>query len=442
NKDALISTDADECTFGLLRFSVMSNLGRYWASPQEVKIRLNEDSFEVEGLDAGKTVYVRDDRVQDAFPYVKNGDGDSADLIGNSESRGAGSDAAGNAGSSARASDEALRLVGLWREKDAETPVYLEFSPDGNIRLYRKAPGREVYLGCGTYEIPEDNRLRVNCSRLGYGAAPVFFEDDYQRTKDALIIIPGPDHTGDDDIFPIDHSIELELTDPAEIPVVTLGDARAAGLDEEADYDVYDVSEKPFYGVWVSASKDRDEAEKTRKKLCEVSPEASVIYTPDWENLSSDPYYCVTANRCKTKSDAEELLKAVKDAGYKNAYVKESGDRNSRTVYFTVYTRDAYEFLSDRVIIKAVVVENLDDGRTETRDLFVDEGTRFDKNCDISSFENYVRGDTPLQWMTKNKDMDPVSEDPSKQGYALIGVFKATVYGPRIDTLISCGWWD
>ena len=46
-------------------------------------------------------------------------------------------------------SSEKDSFEGLWREKNAEAPLYIEFTEDKNLRVYRKEPGIEVLYGCG-----------------------------------------------------------------------------------------------------------------------------------------------------------------------------------------------------------------------------------------------------------------------------------------------------
>lgn len=54
--------------------------------------------------------------------------------------------------------------------------------------------------------------------------------------------------------------------------------------------------------------------------------EPEIVISSDWTNLNEKTYYCVTAGRCESQKDAEELLTAVKDSGYTGAYVKSTGE--------------------------------------------------------------------------------------------------------------------
>ena len=83
---------------------------------------------------------------------------------------------------------------------------------------------------------------------------------------------------------------------------------------------------EPFYGVWVSASKDYGEAQSMADELVDVGFDGTVFVTTDWSNLNSEPWYVVTAGCAKTEGEAQALCERVHTAGYGDAYVKHSGD--------------------------------------------------------------------------------------------------------------------
>ena len=85
-------------------------------------------------------------------------------------------------------------------------------------------------------------------------------------------------------------------------------------------------AKEPFYGVWVSASKDYDEAQAMADELGGAGFAGSVFVTTDWDNLNSERWYVVTAGCAKTESEAQSLCERVRNAGYSDAYVKYSGD--------------------------------------------------------------------------------------------------------------------
>lgn len=83
---------------------------------------------------------------------------------------------------------------------------------------------------------------------------------------------------------------------------------------------------EPFYGVWVSASKDYGEARSTASELGRIGLTGYVFFTTDWSNLNPEPWYVVAAGYSQTESGARALCEKVQNAGYDDAYVKYSGD--------------------------------------------------------------------------------------------------------------------
>ena len=80
-----------------------------------------------------------------------------------------------------------------------------------------------------------------------------------------------------------------------------------------------------FYGVWVSASKNESDVEDVAHRLNELGYDSSIIFSPSWENLNPEPYYCVTAGRYASRSAAEHALDSIHKLGYSDAYIKFSG---------------------------------------------------------------------------------------------------------------------
>lgn len=94
---------------------------------------------------------------------------------------------------------------------------------------------------------------------------------------------------------------------------------------DESDFD-YAVDES-FYGIWIGASKNEDEANEILEKARDNGFEnARVLLSTDWEKLNSDPYYVVTAGTYNSKEDANAELDSVKLAGFTGAYVKDTGE--------------------------------------------------------------------------------------------------------------------
>ncbi len=87
----------------------------------------------------------------------------------------------------------------------------------------------------------------------------------------------------------------------------------------------YESTYPGFYGIWCSAYKSESKAQADAEKLRSYGfYNADVYLTTDWKNLNSEPWYCVSADQCNSKSEANQVLKKVKKY-YKSAYVKHSG---------------------------------------------------------------------------------------------------------------------
>jgi len=217
-----------------------------------------------------------------------------------------------------------------------------------------------------------------------------------------------------------------------------------------------DLSQHPFYGVFVSAVKDSESAHEQLIKLGEIGYSAEIVYSPEWEELNPEPYFCVSAGRYDTKEKADSLLEYVKKDGYKDAYVKFSGDCNGIHKTLTCRAPMEVELLDNAAIIKNT--EEIDltytydefyaDGYEhpfvkEPEDilLIVDENTVFDPSCETGFFTNYEEGDTPLEWLKRN--IQNIENDPdAASDLALVGIFELGTDGNRVDRFYGCYWWD
>lgn len=83
----------------------------------------------------------------------------------------------------------------------------------------------------------------------------------------------------------------------------------------------------PFYGVWIAAFEDASEAEEAARALQEKGFDAGVYKTTDWSNLNVNLWYVVSAGEYRTEDEAETALSQVQAAGYGDAYVKYTGER-------------------------------------------------------------------------------------------------------------------
>ena len=123
--EALLGTQGDSFEAGVLQYSIMSNMDRYWGAPEKTTVRLTDKGIVFSGRE-----YVREDREGTAFTDV-------SPLFSGLE-----------------AGTVPEKLPGLWRQKNSgDAPVFLEFSEEkdaagaGALRIYRKAPGKEAVFG-------------------------------------------------------------------------------------------------------------------------------------------------------------------------------------------------------------------------------------------------------------------------------------------------------
>jgi len=88
--------------------------------------------------------------------------------------------------------------------------------------------------------------------------------------------------------------------------------------------------EEGFWGIWVSASRDRIEGERTLTQVLDRFFEseglgAGLVTTSSWSNLNPDVWHAVCVGPFLSQAEAEAALAAVRAAGYSDAYVKFSG---------------------------------------------------------------------------------------------------------------------
>ena len=160
-QDALLSTTADSCEVGILTFSVMSNMGKYWDKPAYGTIELTEEGVAFLGKDgadnpliegAERVEFVRDDTVASA---------------------GAGT---GEALTEYERTDISGELFGIWKEEAEEGPLVVEFAGNagsdaeniGRLRMYRKRGGQRVMFAEGHFCAGEDGTLTAIYTPLGF----------------------------------------------------------------------------------------------------------------------------------------------------------------------------------------------------------------------------------------------------------------------------------
>ncbi len=465
----LISAESDGCRIGIMTFSIMSNLGEYWSVPSLGTVRIVDGDLLLDGFDENSPfdcdeaalLFKRDNRVEDAFPYMMRGEESGGnDLkgvwrqkIGDGEDDGEksvekdgdknGGDEEGKDGGKSveKDGDKSEGKDGDAEGSDEVAPLFIEFVDETDIRFYRKSADSQVFLGCGNYNLISDETISVTYNVLGNGTMPCTFKSGYVRDGGLLTFEPDFEYGDVGELFADEDSLEFERIYAEEIPVITLKDVEAAGFDEDRNYDAYNKGDDDgFYGVWVAASKNREDAGAVVEKLSADWKEAGIVYSPDWEELGKKAMYCVTAQRCGSEEEAERVLEAVKEAGYRDAYVKYSGSRRGNTICYTVYSLNSYDFGEKEVVIKDVTAEAVSDGKSWSMTLVVDEKTEFAENCRTSDFGNYRRGDSPLEWLKRNKEL--IDSDEDREDMALTGVFEVSVTDEHIDRFNGSYWWD
>lgn len=421
--DEMRSTEGDKVTVNELRFSVMSNAGKYWDTGHKGTITLTDDGLVFEGFDQegflvpdndDSRLFLKDDRVEDAFIYLKH---------------------------KADGGDE--KLQGLWILNDKEADLYLEFN-GSDLYVYKKDPSTEVFYAAGGCEYSEGS-FECTASRLGYGGQPNELSCDYKVTDDTLALkIKDTDFA---EVIP-DSASYFRVKDGS-VPVVTMDEVK---LDSESlgmfggNADIYELTSKEHYGVFVSSAKAPENLESVMDKLEEAGfMESCIVYTPDLSGLNPEPYYVAAAGLYSTKSRAEEELSKVQAAGFKDAYVKNAGSYTGDKFWYTANGSETIEVLSDGVMLRNVslTIPYSVEGDALKADLLVPKDAVFDESADTGSFGNYEKGDTPYEWIVRNYDL--MKEDTDQYlmyGPALSGVFEVGIKDNKITKYYGSYWWD
>lgn len=414
------SSDVDSVQVRELRFSVMSQAGKYWDNGQDGTITLTADGLQFEDFDNeeflcpkeyGGRLFLKDDRVEDVFTYLKDDNG------------------AGEAD-----------LQGVWVAHEGDYPVYLEFTGD-NFFAYQKTPGAEVVYAGGGYDV-SDGVITSTVSMLGCGGLPCEYSASYEVSGGELVL------TADEDteLYILPGEMRFSRIEADDIPLVYV-DEFAGDPDPSAIFGEYADG---FYGIWIAAEKDEDKAVEKAMDLYDSGFDSYVTYSPEWENLNSKPFYCLTAGRYESEEEANAAMDAVK-AVYPDAYVKFTGARKYVYVAYINYGDLQFDVSADKVVIKDVQVSETnvwypgceDIGTGYTVDLVIDRNTVFDDTCDTDFFANYEKGDKPIDWFIRNYELS--QNDPDTyiaEGPALSGVFEVGINGEHIDRFFGSYWWD
>ena len=217
-----------------------------------------------------------------------------------------------------------------------------------------------------------------------------------------------------------------------EIEITPLFGDSGEYLGDDDVQDGFDASDEPFYGLWVGSSTERQESLDLVKDLKDKGLDAYCIYTPEWENLNRDSYWCVTVGKSASKERAEELIADVEQAGYKGAYVKYTGERLGHRIYYYVYAPSDVVVTPSKVTLEDVTTVELSGSEEDEgpMTLIVDSDTVFDKTCDMQYFPGYKEGQSPLEWYNSASETD------------LMGVFEVSIEGNHVESFYGSYWWD
>ncbi len=413
--DDMSSTDADKVKVNALSFSIMSNAGMYWDAGHEGTITFTDEGLVFEGFDRegflvpddsnDSRLFSKNEMVEDFFSYLKD---DKA------------------------AGDE--KLQGYWRCEEGDTNLYVRFAGP-NMYIYEKDPSKEVFFASGGCEF-RDGSFDFMGNTIDSGGQPFEFTADYKVEGDSLAIaIQGSDAPSS-----MQAEARYERISEKDIHVTTM-DEVVFGEDSFGAYG--QMMKEPFYGLWVDAFKNEDDARDLVSKLQALDLPATYVYSCDWANMNKDPYYCVTIGRSETKAEAESYKDAAKSAGYGSAYVKHTGDYIGSSEYSKA--EDALKEMADYLcgFMWATMMTKSDYNAKEADNITLDL-TDEDKmraavlSCD-SDFEidsTFVLG---MGGFSEDKNAD---DDPDGDGFHGSSVAKENVESRCRDLFGMKANWD
>ena len=148
----------------------------------------------------------------------------------------------------------------------------------------------------------------------GYSGSTYLYETSYVEPEE---------YTGPTSAF---HLFKVSKTDLRKTEMTTETKEETEPSESENMKQEEVVLKTPFYGIWVLGTKDESEAIKEVGRLKSHQLPAGVYLTTDWSNLNKEPWYVVSSGEFATKEEANIALEKVQAAGYKDAYIKYTGD--------------------------------------------------------------------------------------------------------------------
>lgn len=119
---------------------------------------------------------------------------------------------------------------------------------------------------------------------------------------------------------------------PAQVEMISddpgIAETSSAPNAQSVESDGAKPPQEPFWGIWVGASKDKDEMDALAQQLKDEGiGNGIVIMTTDWDNLNTEPWWVVSVGQYASEDAALSVLENIKQHGYPNAYVKYSGTK-------------------------------------------------------------------------------------------------------------------
>lgn len=156
----------DTVTVNELRFSVMSNAGKYWDRGCKGTVTLTDDGLVFEGFEndgfltadnGDSRLFVKDDRVENAFSYLKDDKKEGPE-----------------------------ELQGLWVYGDDDIDQYIKIS-GSNMYIYRKDPGQEVFYAAGSCDF-HDGSFEFSGNLIENGGMPFELTGEYKTDGGGLTL--------------------------------------------------------------------------------------------------------------------------------------------------------------------------------------------------------------------------------------------------------------
>lgn len=129
------------------------------------------------------------------------------------------------------------------------------------------------------------------------------------------------------ELFEVDHFVPAQVYGSGYVDVSGAAAATADIATEPGSAESQGpVVKSPFWGVWIGASKDAEQANQIAREATGKGLFGEVFVSTDWSNLNPEFWYVVAAGHSQTESEAQGLLERAQQAGYPDAYVKHSGN--------------------------------------------------------------------------------------------------------------------